>query len=63
MFVERMKYAALATFGLSRCVLSGHLIVVDWPPRCQAADAIDWRNVWNRDYVGAPRADTKATTR
>jgi hypothetical protein len=31
--------------------------------RClPAGDAINWRNVWNRDYVSASRADTKATT-
>ena len=63
-FVDRMKYAALATFGLTRYVPSGHLLVVESPPQCQAADAIDWRKVWNRDYVGATRADTdEATTR
>ena len=28
-FVERMKYAALATFGLTRYVPSGHLLLVD----------------------------------
>ena len=52
-FVERMKYAALATFRLTRYVPSGHLLLVHEPSRCQIADAIDWRNVWNRDYVGA----------
>jgi hypothetical protein len=25
--------------------------------------AIDWRNVWNRDYVGATRTATEATTK
>jgi hypothetical protein len=62
-FVDRMKYAALATFGLTRYVPSGHLLLVEASPQCQAADAIDWRNVWNRDYVGATRADTEATNR
>ena len=62
-FVERMKYAALATFGLTRYVPSGHLLLVESSPRCQATDAIDWQNVWNRDYVGAARADTEATNR
>jgi hypothetical protein len=62
-FVERMKYAALATFGLTRYVPSGHLLLVASPSRCRVADAIDWRNVWNRDYVGAARADTEPTTR
>jgi hypothetical protein len=52
-FVERMKYAALATFGLSRYVPSAHLLLVDASPDCRAADAIDWRDVWNRDYITA----------
>jgi hypothetical protein len=38
-------------------------IVVEAPSPCQVADAIDWRNVWNRDYVGATQADAKATTK
>ena len=54
-FVERMKYAALATFGLTRYVPSGHMLLVDSPSHCPAADAIDWRNVWNRDYIEAAR--------
>jgi len=62
-FVDRMKYAALATLGLTRYVPSAHVLVVESSPRCQAAEAIDWRNVWNRDYVGATRADTEDTHR
>ena len=62
-FAERMKYAALATFGLTRYVPSGHLLLVDASPQCQVADAIDWRNVWNRDYVGLTETATEATTR
>ena len=55
LFVVRMKYAALATFGLTRYVPSGYLLLVDSPSRCKAADGIDWRDVWNRDYVTATR--------
>jgi hypothetical protein len=62
-FVERMKYAALATFGLTRYVPSGYLLLVDAPSQCQAANAIDWRNVWNRDYISTTRAAAGATTR
>jgi len=50
-----MKYAALATFGLTPSVPSPHLLPVGTSSRCQVADAIDWRNVWNRDYIGATR--------
>ncbi len=62
-FVERMKYAALATFGLTRYVPSGHMLLLGAPSQCQAADAIDWRNVWNRDYISTTRAAGGATTR
>jgi hypothetical protein len=63
LFLERMKYAALAIFGLTRYVPSGHMLLVESPPQCKAADAIDWRDVWNRDYVRATRAAIEATTR
>jgi hypothetical protein len=52
-FAERMKYAALATFGLTRYMPSGYLLVIDSPSHCWVVDAIDWRDVWNRDYVEA----------
>jgi hypothetical protein len=57
-FVERVKYAVLAAVGLSHYVPSAHLLLVDSPPGCRAADAIDWRDVWNRDYVPVARAST-----
>ncbi|MGA8380572.1 MAG: hypothetical protein WB710_05540 [Stellaceae bacterium] len=60
-FIYRMKYAALATFGLTRYVPGGHLMLVDAPPDCQSAAKIDWSDVWNRDYVGAAQADARAT--
>jgi hypothetical protein len=52
-FFERMKYSALATFGLSRYVPSGHLLAVGSQPQCPTVKTIDWRNVWNRDYIKA----------
>jgi hypothetical protein len=63
LLVERVKYAALASFGLTPYVPWGHLLLVASPPRCEIAAAIDWRNMWNRDYVEASRADTEPTTR
>jgi hypothetical protein len=63
LFVERMKYAALASLHLTPYVPSGRLLLVETPSRCQLADAVDWRNVWNRDYLGAIRAATEATPR
>jgi hypothetical protein len=56
-FVERMKYAALATFGLTRYEPSWHLLLVESPSHCQVADAIDWRLVWNRDYLRDHKTD------
>jgi hypothetical protein len=52
-FVTRMKYAALATFGLTRYAPSGYLLLVASPSQCDLADAYDWQNVWSRDYVAA----------
>jgi hypothetical protein len=60
-FIERMKYAVLATFGLTRYVPSAHLLLVDAPSHCQTVEAIDWRNVWNRDYVAAGPGTEPAT--
>lgn len=59
-FIYRMKYAALATFGLTRYVPGGHLMLVEAPPDCQSAATINWSDVWNRDYVRAARADAAA---
>jgi hypothetical protein len=47
--VERVKYAALATFGLTRYAPSPQLLLIQFPSRCQVVNAIDWRDVWNRD--------------
>jgi hypothetical protein len=55
-FVDRMKYAALATLGLTRYVPGGHLMLVDAPRDCRSAATIDWSNVWNRDYVRSSQA-------
>jgi hypothetical protein len=52
-FVERLKYAALAPFGLTRYVPSQDLLMVEAPAQCHAADAVDWREVWDRHYLGA----------
>jgi hypothetical protein len=57
LLVARMKYAALASFGLTPYVPWGHLLLVASPPRCEIAAAIDWRNMWNRDYNTAIRAE------
>ena len=58
-FVERIKYAALATFGLTQYVPTWHLLLIEAPSHCEIADAIDWRIVWNRDYLRATGAATR----
>ena len=50
-FRERIKIAALATFGLTRYLPSQNILLVERPAECHAAGAVDWRNVWNRDYL------------
>ena len=51
LYIQRMKYALLKTFRLTRYDPDPRILLVDAPPGCQVADAIDWRNAWNRDYV------------
>jgi hypothetical protein len=59
-FAERIKYAALATFGLTRYMPAAHLLVVQAASSCELANTIDWRNVWNRDYAAAGQPDSAA---
>jgi hypothetical protein len=62
LYLERMKYAVLKTFGLTRYHPAALLLLVESESRCEIVDAIDWRNVWSRDYIGAARADGGAAT-
>jgi len=52
-YIQRMKYALLKTFRLTRYDPDPRVLLVDAPSGCQIADRIDWRNAWNRDYVAA----------
>ena len=61
-FVQRMKYGFLAMFGMTEYEPSRYLLLVETPPHCQEAEAIDWRPVWNRHYLAAARASDEATT-
>jgi len=58
-FVERMKYAVLAVFNFTQYVPSWHLLLVESPQECKAAETIDWRMVWDRDYLSAVRSMEK----
>jgi hypothetical protein len=63
LYVQRIKYGLLKTFRLTRYDPDARVLLVDAPSRCQIADRIDWRNVWNRDYLAAIRADAGAAGR
>jgi hypothetical protein len=52
-FVQRMKYRALAMFGLTEYVPSKYLLRVEAPKNCEAAQDIDWSSVWSRKYLAA----------
>jgi hypothetical protein len=62
-WLERAKYGVLALFGGTRYVASGQLLQVELPPRCDAANAIEWRMVWDHDYLAAMADQTKSMTR
>jgi hypothetical protein len=57
-FIQRMKYRALAMFGLTGYAPSPYLIVVESPKRCPALETADWSGAWNHLYFdsrAAPR--------
>jgi hypothetical protein len=54
-----MKYRVLATFGLTEYTPSWYLILVETPKNCRTAAAIDWRSVWNRNYLAAAQHDVE----
>ena len=57
-FVEWQMHRALTMFGLTRYVPSRYMLLVDSPPGCRVADAIDWQNVWDRNFLSTTtRAD------
>jgi hypothetical protein len=60
-FIARMKYAILALFRLTHYVPSWRLLLIESPRDCPIVDGIDWRVVWNRDYLTANPAEV--TTR
>lgn len=62
-FIQRMKYAALAPFGLTEYTPSRHLLEIEAPANCPAAEAIDWRSVWNREELAAQAATAAAPKR
>jgi hypothetical protein len=61
--LQRMKYAALAMFGLTEYAPSWYLLLIEAPSNCRAAQAIDWRSVWNRDDLAVTRAEADVTVK
>jgi len=47
-YVERVKYAALAMLGLTRYTPFRQVLLVEIPPHCSAAGDVDWGGVWQR---------------
>lgn len=59
-FVERVKYGALEMLRLTEYTPSWYLLLVETPPDCHAANAVDWRPVWNRSNLAAAQENLKA---
>lgn len=57
---QRVKYRALAMFGLTKYSPSRYLLRVEASPHCQSANAVDWRRVWNRAYIIAAQTSAEA---
>jgi hypothetical protein len=47
-FVERIKYAALALLGFTRFTPFRLVLLVESPPHCWVANDVNWRFVWRR---------------
>jgi hypothetical protein len=56
---QRVRYAALAVFGLTRYVPSWHLLLVYAPADCKTAIDINWRLAWSRNYLAATEASSR----
>ena len=62
-WLQRAKYYLLTTIGQTQYIPSGQMLQVEIPRHCEVADAVDWRKVWDRDYLAAAAAETKSMTR
>jgi hypothetical protein len=62
-YLQGMKYAVLAKFGMTEYEPSPYLLLVEAPPHCRAAETIDWRPVWGRNTLAAAQANAKATAK
>jgi hypothetical protein len=47
-YVERVKYAALAMLDLTRYTPFRQVLLVETPPHCSAAGDVDWQGIWQR---------------
>jgi hypothetical protein len=46
-------HKVLGIFGLSRYVPSGYVLLIDAPRGCRIIDAVNWRPVWDRNYLAS----------
>ena len=53
-FWEQKKQQALAVVGLTSSVPSPYLLGITAPSGCNAADTIDWRQIWDRRFLARP---------
>lgn len=53
-FWEQKKQQALAVVGLRSSAPSPYLLGITAPLGCSAADAIDWRQIWDQRYLARP---------
>jgi hypothetical protein len=49
-FVERVKYAALAVLGFTQFTPFRQVLLVESPPHCPVANDVDWRFVWSEAH-------------
>jgi hypothetical protein len=47
-YVERIKYAALAMLHLTQYTPFRQVLLVETPPHCSAAGDVDWHGIWQR---------------
>ena len=62
-YLQWMKFALLAKFGMTEYEPSGYLLLVEAPPHCHASETIDWRPVWSRDTLAAAQVNAEATAK
>lgn len=58
-WLQRAKYYFLTIIGQTQYIPSGQMLQVEIPRYCEVA-AVDWRKVWDRDYLASVAVDSKS---